>query len=98
MNIVLQNKFPLKVKITKNLIKEGKKSLFDVTNCIGARALRKGLKVPHSPNYRWGRMNGHIHLGDDSITLKSFDLNGNKIDVMEIKEPCEIIFKVRYNG
>ncbi len=55
--------FPLNVMVTKTMIKTAK--LYDVTECIGAKALKKGLprKVKNSVN--WGVYRGGCHLNNE---------------------------------
>lgn len=81
-----------RVKITKNLIKRS--NVHIQNECIGANALRKAF--PKFKWVSWGTSDGSGSINTYSSLIrgfKSFDLDGNRINMMDITEPCEIILK-----
>jgi hypothetical protein len=87
--------FPVTKNITKTLIKNGTKHLWDSSRCIGAltlhavlgKGLTKDLKVPQI----WGCEKGILSFIDGSeLTLRT----ENGVDVMDITEPTTVTFVV----
>lgn len=65
----LKSLFPLKVKITKKILK--KADLHSNTRCIGARALRKALGKNFKDNMSllWSTDNGYIKVFDKKKSI-----------------------------
>jgi hypothetical protein len=92
------NLFPITVKVTKDMIKGA--NIDDVCDCIGARALQKGLgrlglKQLRSGKAGWACNSGVQILKDGThICIESVDYDGNDVDMMGLTEPCEIELRI----
>lgn len=81
-------KLPIKFKITKKIIEEGKKNIYKTHKCIGALALEAAIKDT-AYSTRWGCVSGIIFReGYESIQITTLE----NIDLMEIKKPQEVTF------
>jgi len=84
--------FPIKVRITKEMINSAK--LYNVRYCIGAKALKKALPniAKHKDfDIKWGVYSGRILNTKDNYDISI----ATNIDMMEIKQPKTVTFKLR---
>lgn len=89
--------FPLKGKVTKKIINNSDK--YDVNNCIGVQTLKNAmgnkLKLTGGKEAMWGcDSGGFFKKGDDTI-LESYYVTGGLVNMMKIKKPTHIIFKIK---
>jgi hypothetical protein len=73
--------FPIKVKITKEIIEEGRKSLWDTSRCIGALTLKSVLPEEFKDRATWGVYTGGVSYSKIRVTTEE------GIDIMEVKKP-----------
>lgn len=92
-----QKLFPLTVKVTKNLIKQA--DIGKTTNCIGARALKKGLRKKGESyllnGVSWGVWDSDMCLIDGTpVLIEVYNENNKLLDMMDIIEPTIVTFKI----
>lgn len=89
--------FPMEVKVTLALIKKGRKHLGDGNRCIGALALKKGLKKAgvKDPSLWWSSDWGLFDSSKKSRIYVDSEKksNGHHVDMMSVRKPLTVVFK-----
>jgi hypothetical protein len=91
--------FPLKVKVSQSIINEA--NIGDTKKCIGALSLQKalgekGLLLLEKGIAGWGSDTGYQRIKGTTIDkmLSSFNEKNVSIDMMDVKNPFEVTFKL----
>ena len=80
------------VDLTQEEFKKGKQLLFNVSECIGATALRKAF--PTTKGVSFGAFSGQVYSKGFRYTYTTFDTDGNPLLIMNLKEPQTIVLKL----
>ena len=92
--------FPMEVKVTRVMLSNANRS--DIYNCIGAKALNKGLgktgrsllandgKIKAS----WGDCTGEQILKDNKMVVVGAYYEGKNVSMMDLTEPTIITLKI----
>lgn len=103
----LKSLFPVTVQLTQEMIEKGKEfNNMSIYSCNGAQVLRSVLPSPYNEYATWAVTSGTIRKFDvshypslnvpieDMIRVRSKNSEGDFVDMMELKEPTEIILEL----
>lgn len=104
----LKSLFPVTVQLTQEMIEKGKESNnMNTSSCNGAQVLRSVLPEPYCNYATWAVTDGTIRKfpvsyysweenipEEDIIRIESRNSEGGWLDMMDLREPTEVILQL----
>jgi len=96
--------FPVKVRITQDMLDNNDR--LNITDCVGAKVLKSilgndskldGKITPYWINNScdiYFEYPNHNKSNEKGINIGSFDVNDREVYILDLHEPCDVIFKV----